>query len=394
MRRIAANYIYPVSQEPLKNGIIEIDNYGEIVNIIDTGGVLTESRNLEFYNGVLVPGFVNAHCHLELSERKGDLDQGLTLPGFIRQMVGYRKNMDYQKAISKAQLYDQLMQANGIVAVGDIVNTPLTIEIKAKSKIYYHSFLEIIGLGKNYEEIFIKNLEVYNQYKNEGLIVSVVPHAPYSVSQKLFKKIIDFSIEASSVLSIHNQESEHENEMYRSGKGKLVEVFKEIGLDLSNWVPTGENSADFLIQLFPKNATILFVHNLYTSKREVDQIAKKFDKAYFVLCPLSNYFIESKYPELDNFIGYNDRIAIGTDSLASNHTLSILEEMKVLIQQKPEIAFKDVLQWGTLNGAKALNIDNRFGSFKKGKKPGINLITDFDFTKMQLQEKSKVKVLV
>jgi len=394
MRRISANYIFPVTNSPLKNGIIEVDDSGSILNIIDTQGHLTESRNLEFYNGVIVPGFINAHCHLELSELKGKFNQGLTIPGFINLIIGYKNNIDSEKVISAARLHDGLMKQNGIVAVADIVNNPLTIEIKKKSKIYYHNFIELIGLGSNANEIFNKNILLYNEFINSGLKASIVPHAPYSVSENLFELLVQFATENNSILSVHNQESESENEMFRTKKGKLIDLFTSIGINLSDWKPSGKNSMDFLMKKFPKENNILFVHNLYSTKNEIASVASEFNNSYFVLCPLSNFFIESRYPDVENFLPFSEKITIGTDSLASNNSLSILEEMKVLAKLGSTLAFETILKWGTINGARALKLEEKLGSIEIGKIPGLNLITDFDFTNMQIADKSNVSVLV
>jgi aminodeoxyfutalosine deaminase len=394
MRRFAANYIFPVSQPPLKNGIVEVDSVGNIINLIDTNGNLTESRNLEFYNGVIVPGFINAHCHLELSELKGKLNQGLTLPGFVSEMIAFKKQSDFTETLPAMVLHDDLMKRNGIVAVGDIVNTNKSIEVKQNSKIYYHTFVETLGLHNESNKVFNNNLSLYNQFVKAGLTSSIVPHAPYSVSEGLFKLIRDFAEDNNSILSIHMQESSFENEMFTSKKGKLVELFERIGIDLSNWIPTGESSFESIAKHLPNQNTILFIHNLYSSHHEIVKANKNFKNAYFILCPLSNYFIENKYPNLTNFIPFSDKVAIGTDSLASNNTLSILEEMKALVKINDNLSFEMLLQWATLNGARALQIDKRIGSIEIGKKPGINLITDFDFSRMNITEKSTVKVLI
>ncbi|MDX9696652.1 MAG: amidohydrolase family protein [Bacteroidales bacterium] len=394
MRRISANYIFPVTNPPLKNGIVELNDDGSICSIIDTKGQLTESRNLEFYNGVIVPGFVNTHCHLELSELKGQVSPGLTIPGFISQMISYKKQVDTEKAIAAASFHDGLMQQNGIVAVADIVNSSITVDLKAQSKIYYHNLIELIGLGKNATDIFNKGLQLYQDFKNMGLSASMVPHAPYSVSEYLFDLLARFAVENNSILSIHNQESEAENNMFRNKKGELVDLFSSIGISLEDWTPTGKNSNDFLLRQLPKENACLFVHNLYSTKNEIEAINNEFKDPYFVLCPISNYYIENKYPELDHFLSFTDKVTIGTDSLASNYKLSILDEMKALVKLSPSIPFETILQWATINGARALKIDQSVGSLEINKKPGLNLISDFDFGTMQIREKSSVRVLV
>jgi len=394
MRRIAANYIFPVSQHPLKNGIVEFDDSGKISNLIDTHGKLTESRNLEFLNGVIVPGFINTHCHLELSELKGKLSPGLSLPGFVSEMIAFKRQVDSANSISAMVLQDDLMQRNGIVVVADIVNTEKSLDVKQNSKIFYHSFVETLGLHSNADKTFRTAQNLNNQFVENGLSASIVPHAPYSVSEELFKHIRNYAEDKNSILSIHMQESAFENEMFKSKKGRLVDLFTKIGIDLSNWIPTGKNSFESIAKYLPADNSILFVHNLYSSIHEIKTATRDFKNAFFVLCPNSNYYIEKKYPDLENFIQFPHRITLGTDSLASNTGLSILDEMKTLVRIKPGISFETLLQWATINGAKALKVDKDFGSIEKGKTPGLNLITDFDFVNMQITDKSNVKAII
>jgi len=394
MRRIAANYIFPVTSKPLKNGIVEIDDQGKIINIIDTEGAISESRNLEFYNGVLTPGFVNSHCHLELSELKNVLEEKRGLPFFIQQMFEYRKqsktNLTY-KAIRDA---DELMVQNGIVAVGDIVNTDTTIETKRESEIYYHSFVEISGLGTDYRERFNTAKKRYDEFFEQGLASSIVPHAPYSVSVDLFRLIKDEAVRQGSILSIHNQESKDENELFLSGAGNLLKTFKNLGIDLSSWKAQGKTSLRTIIDYIPTENNFLFVHNLYSTKEEIQEVNKTLPYSFFVFCPLSNLFIENKLPDINLFLEFSDKITLGTDSLASNKSLSILNEMKQINKVDPTIAFDKLLQWASLNGAKALKIDHHYGSLEKGKTPGVNLISNFDFDVMQITENSAVKRIV
>ena len=393
MRRLSTNYIYPVNRPPLKNGIVEVSDDGKIQAIIDTKGELKESRNLEFYNGVITPGFVNTHCHLELSGLKGAFEQNTGLPNFLREVVNY-KNQDNSKSSLKAiELYDSLMRQKGIVAVGDISNTELTVTTKKKSQIYYHSFVEAIGLGANFDEVFDANKKLFYRFLNNNLSVSIVPHAPYSVSKELFQRIKEFAETNNSIISIHNQESDSERQMFMNKSGDLVETFSTIGIDLNQWKPTGKNSIESIIDWLPKNNNIIFVHNTFSKKEDVDLVNDKVQNAYWCLCPLSNLYIENKLPDFNIFSQFTDNVTLGTDSLASNTTLSILDEMKTIVKNYNKIKFEKLLRWGTLNGAKALQIDKNYGSIEKGKTPGLNLILNFDFKKMQITEKSEIKVL-
>jgi cytosine/adenosine deaminase-related metal-dependent hydrolase len=392
MRRLSANYILPVSSSPLKNGIVEIDDEGVIQNIIDTKGELQESRNLEFYNGVIVPGFVNTHCHLELSYLKNKVEPKVGLPSFLTNVVQRRKEVENNLIHEGIVNYDAIMRHNGIVAVGDISNTANTLISKKNSKIYYHTFIELLGLGDDSKDAFRKQLIVYNEFVRNGLIVSITPHAPYSVSKDLFLRIKEFSEQNRNLISIHNQESKDENDMFLSKSGGIVEAFNSLGIDLHSWKITGRKSVASIINWLPQKNNILFVHNTYSTKEDIDLIRKNVSNPYWCLCPLSNLYIEDKLPDFALFQMFKNQVTIGTDSLASNHNLSILEEMKT-IAFNSSVEFNQLLQWATLNGAKFLKIDQRFGSIEKGKNPGLNLISNFDFKQMNLKESSEIKVL-
>ena len=138
---------------------------------------------------------------------------------------------------------------------------------------------------------------------------------------------------------------------------------------------------------------MIFVHNTFSTKEDVELVNQHFENAYWCLCPLSNLNLENQLPDLDIFKKLS-RVTLGTDSLASTDSLSVLEEMKVINQYDPDINFGELLEWATINGARALKIDDKFGSLEIDKTPGINLITDFDFDKMQISAKSEVKVLI
>ena len=288
MRRVSANYIYRVDGLPLKNGIVEIDDKGRIINIIDTKGELKESRNLEFYNGVIVPGFINTHCHLELSELRNKLPERLGLPEFLGKIVSHRKKTKSESGLKSIDLQDKLMQRNGIVAVGDICNTAESIQTKLNSKIYYHNFIEAVGLSKNASEIFKLNFELSKVFTEKKLKNTIVPHAPYSVSTELFELINEHASQNNSILSIHNQETVSEKEMFVSKSGELFNKLKSMGVDLENWTPSGKNSLQTILKLLPENNNILFVHNTYSTSDDLQKVNNKLQNAYWCLCPLSN----------------------------------------------------------------------------------------------------------
>lgn len=397
MRKIAATYIFPLNQPPIKNGTIICENDGTIIQIINNNGKLSEQSNLEFYSGILLPGFVNAHCHLELSNMKGMIPEKTGIGDFVKDINRLRNENteNHEEIIRKT---DRKIWSDGTVAVGDIANSGSTISTKLKSKIQYHTFVESFGFHPSRaEKSFSFAQNVKNQFTENGLAASIVPHTPYSVSEPLFKKIERNALTEKSILSIHSQESKAEEQFFVDGTGAIAHHFKNnLGIDTSHWIPTGKSSISSVLKYLPTENQLLLIHNTFTQKKDIDELKSRrpLENTWFVFCPLSNLYIESQLPPVELFQSENLNICLGTDSLASNHQLSILAEMIVLQQNFPAINLEEIAQWACLNGAKALKMETQLGSFEKGKKPGINLITGVDFKNMKLKETSKVKRLV
>jgi aminodeoxyfutalosine deaminase len=394
MRKISASYIFPVSAKPLKQGILVVSDDGEILDTIDTKGKLAESGSLEYYNGIIVPGFVNAHCHLELSYMKGLVDKANGLPDFLWKLSQNRRSRpeNLSEIISSA---DQEMRDEGIVAVGDISNDDFSFETKRNSSVYYHTLIEVYWPDSNRAtEVFSKADNLFKILDGWKMPSSIVPHTPYSVSPQLFEKVLQHANKFKRLFSIHNQETKSENELFYFHSGAMCELFKKIGATMEDIKITGKSSLQSVMSYFPNHQNILLVHNIYTEQNDIDIAKSSLKKLFWVLCPNSNIIIENRLPDIDLFVRNNLNLAIGTDSYSSNTKLSVLDELKTISSHYPLLSLELLLKWATINGANALEIDKKFGSFEKGKKPGINLITDIDFENMKLTKESKVKKLV
>lgn len=397
MRKISATYIFPGNQRPLKNGILVCDDSGTITDLIDTGGKITEQTGLEYYSGIIVPGFVNCHCHLELSHMKGKIQEKTGIGGFIGAINQLRNNNpDEQENI--AGKADRYMWANGTTAVGDISNTSLTIPVKRKSKLYYHTFVEVFGFHPSRaERAFSKALEIKNEFSKCGLPSSVVPHSAYSVSLPLFEKIGESAEKEDTLLSIHNQESQAESQFMADGSGPIAHhISHNLGIDMAHWTPQGISPLEWTLPNIPKQNQLLLVHNTCMGKRDLEflKTSRSLENTYLVLCAGSNLFIENQLPPVPLFVEENLRICLGTDSLASNHHLSVLREMITIQEHFPETGLDQLIQWACANGADALRISDWAGSFEKGKKPGVNLITGLNLQHLKLTNKSVVKRLL
>ena len=393
MRKISAHYIFPVSSKPIKNGIITINENGEILNIENPKGNFREIAGLEFYNGILIPGFVNTHCHIELSHLKGEIREKTGLPDFVSQISRVRINDEevIKKAIKTA---DQTMQSEGIVAIGDISNKNYSFKTKKQSKIKYHTFLEVFAIDDSRAELVFENAKsLKKELENKNLKCSIVPHAPYSVSDKLFELIKNENEDPNKIITIHNQETASENELFITKTGELYDKLKKIGVNYDNFKASGKNSLETISEKLPYKNNIILIHNTYSEKKDIEKANSYFKNSYWCLCPNANLYIENKLPDISLLYNSTQNLTIGTDSLASNNKLSILEELKTITENFPEIPFSELIKWATLNGAEALNLDKEIGSIEIGKTPGVNLISNFDYKNLQLKEESKLKVI-
>ena len=396
MRKISAHLILDGRGNCYSKGILTIDSDGIILDIQDTKGEFHEASGIEFYSGIIVPGFVNAHCHLELSHLKQKIAEGAGFVSFLKKVVE-GKTIDQDKISVEAEKADILMTKNGIVAVGDIANGISAFAVKCLSKIDYFTFVETLGFAPNRAEKAMEWARMcMKRAEDLGLKASIVPHAPYSVSGTLFNAVAAEAIHSGFPLSIHSQESIEEDELYQTGTGELVNHLRNnLSVDTTFFLPTGESALRSTLKYLPSQNNLLLVHNLFTEQNDLDYIksVRKLSNTWFVLCPGSNLFIQNRLPDIDLFRRNNLQICLGTDSLASNHQLSILEEMKIIQIAYPHISLEELTGWASFNGSKALEIDNWAGSIEVGKRPGINLLTGFDLSERKLLPGTCIKKL-
>ncbi|MBP6431967.1 MAG: amidohydrolase family protein [Ferruginibacter sp.] len=342
----------------------------DIVNAEDAGD------DVQHFEGILSPGFINCHCHLELSHLKNVIPQHTGLVNFVQQVMQKRAANEEEK-LAAMQLAEAEMYKSGIVAIGDICNTADTLPIKQNSKIYWHNFIEVSGFvpataEKRLQEI----LNVAQLFTTHHSPLTITPHAPYSVSKKLFELINN--LPNNNLISIHNQETAAENELYKSKEGSFLELYKNFGIDIAYFTPSGKTSLQTWLPYFTNKQNIIAVHNTFTSDEDLhfakSYIQNRTSYITYCLCPNTNLYIENSLPPIELLLQHNCTIVLGTDSLASNTHLNIMEEIKTIQQHYPKIELQTLLQWATSNGAAALQMNDKLGSFKKGMQPGFVLV--------------------
>jgi cytosine/adenosine deaminase-related metal-dependent hydrolase len=335
-------------------------------------GIEEAGEDIQSFEGIISPGFVNAHCHLELSHMKGMIAAHSGLQEFVKQIVGLRKVEDgiIQQAISSAE--DE-MYNNGIVAVGDICNTLDTLTIKQKHKLAYYSFVELYDLDPTRADDKINTgLKMQEAFEQNCVRASLVPHAPYSVSFNLWKLLSNYF--GAHTITMHNQETIDENEFFEKKTGSFLGMYERTKVSLDFFEATGLSSLQSVLPYFKKAARSILVHNSFTSKEDIHAVQKQMPNSFWCLCPNANQYIEKTMPPIELLRANGAEIVIGTDSYASNWSLNILDELKTIQKYNPSIPLSEMLGWATMNGARALQMEAGLGSFEKGKKPGVVLI--------------------
>lgn len=395
MKRFAANYIFPITSAPIKNGYVEVEDDGTIIKI---GTLEKEMPSTQFYNGIIVPGFINAHCHIELSHLKGKFRKGSGMAGFIDQINELRESAP--EHVRKARIKEEMdsLWEQGVSAMADISNCDESFNIKKESPLYTRTFIEVFGTEPEDASNVIEGAEKILSIADEaGIDASITPHSPYTMSPELLTMAAEKGLER-GFISYHNQESSQEEDMISKGCGELYKNYVRRGL--STPVPTGKPALFHFAQRLEKvhpapfKEHILLIHNTVTAKDSIEMAKDKFKNVTFVTCPLSNIFIHERLAPLDLFMKEGVRIALGTDSLSSNDILSIVQEIKCIQKHFPSIELGTILEWATINGAQALSTSDTLGSIEEGKRPGIVLIDNVDFSAMKLTENSKSTRLI
>lgn len=373
MRFISASRLFSGKHFLTDPTVLVLNDDGRIEDLLPARSI--DNGRVEYHDGILAPGFINTHCHLELSHLKGKIPQGTGIVDFGLSVIRHRNNVPEEEQLEHMQQADKDMISQGIVAVGDISNTVLSARVKLQSGLYYHSFVELIALNPERAGlVFDAGKTILETFRQTGLSASLAPHAPYSCSPELITAISALCYQEQQPTSIHNQESQAENDFFIHKTGDYVRMYETLGLPIDYFEAKGKSSLQNVLGSFHKDVNTLLVHNTFSNKEDVTAAKHMLSELYWCLCPNANLYIEGALPDALLLTSENCTLTLGTDSLASNARLSVLEELLTLQKHDPGLSLELLLEAATSNGARFLGIDKTYGSLEKGKMPGINII--------------------
>ena len=377
MRRLSAKYVYTLaSAEPILNGFVEVEEDGTVVRT----GACPEGEDVP--DGAIVPGFVNAHCHVELSYLKGRFSKGTGMAGFIDQINRMRDTTPQEARVAALQAAMDSLWEQGVVAMADIANGPDSFAVKAAHPLYTRTFLEVFGAEPSECQAVMDDVKVLRQKALAlGLDAAPTPHSCYTTSPALISAAAAAGLE-SGYLSYHSEESEEEEQLMMRGSGPLWEN------RLANGIPlppvTGTSSLEYFLDRLqaavpaPVAGHVLLVHECCLTKEGAAAARRVLQEPYLAVCPLSNLFIHHNLPPIPLMRESGIPICIGTDSLSSNDELDMVAEMRCLQDVFPELSLGELLQWACRNGARFLGKEAELGSIEPGKKPGLAFISGLE----------------
>ncbi len=371
---IAANWVLSVSDPPIQNGAIAIEA-GRIMAVGTRDDVLYSYPTLEvhaFPNATIIPGLVNAHTHLEFSDREKPLGyQGISLPEWIRLVIQSRRETDSSsKRLSIAKGLKELA-ATGTVAVGEISTAPTnTIEDYSESPLVHKTiFLE--QLTRDLNLLTQRADEAASHLSQSGASFGLSPHAPYSTHPQLVEQLVDAAIEQNAPLAMHVAETREELELLESRSGNFVELLEGLGV----WNPNSfgdADSIDNIIEQLGRHKRSLLVHGNYLTDIQLQRIAEL--KISIAFCPRTHaWFGHETYP-LSRMLELGINVAVGTDSRGSNPDLNLLEDLKLVANSHPSVSSSTILAMGTIHGAKALGLSDQLGTIEPGKAARVAII--------------------
>ncbi len=390
--RVTASFVYTLDAEPIRNGYVEYDDAdGTIISV----GACGADEHVD--EGAVVPGFVNAHCHVELSHLHGKFRKGTGMAGFIDQINELRDWAGRDVKVELTRRWMDKMWNDGVSAMADISNDDSSFEVKKVHPMYTRTFLEVFGSEPEMCDGVMKDVtELQKIADSYSIDAAPTPHSCYMMSPQLLSTSAAAGLEH-GFISYHSQESREEEDLLRSGSGAMYENRKRSGM--STPPVTGESSLKYFIGRLEavKNAPfdehILLVHNVCLEQEDIDAVKKVMNNPYFAICPLSNIFIHNALPPIELMRGNGLAIALGTDSLSSNDDLDIVKELVCLHENFPQVPMNEMLTWACFNGAKFLKKDEVMGTLSVGKRPGVVRISGVDGNGFVTKDSRSVRVI-
>jgi aminodeoxyfutalosine deaminase len=369
-----AKWVVPAEAPVLEDGAVAVAE-GRIAAVGPAAQVCREFPHeiVDHGEGALLPALVNAHCHLEFSALRGKIPPQPGLGAWLGAAMAGFAGLSQEDILQGVKRGLAELWRCGTVLVAEVSNSGLSLPLLDASPLEFHYFFECLGLHLRQAGALENDFAVFDAEPACSLAnFSAAAHAPYSVSEALFASVKQWNRSHGRPTSVHLAESLEEIQFLREGRGFFQELLQRLGRWRPDYQPPGCTPAAYLDRLGFLGPDTLAAHGVWLNEPDLELLARR--RAWVVLCPRSNRHTGAGFPNLPALRRAGVRLALGTDSLAGNENFNLFQEMLLLHEGYPETPLSELLDLGSINGARALGRDQDFGSLAPGKKAALLFI--------------------
>jgi len=363
-----AKYVLAEPDLLLQNAAIHISSSGRISHIGTWQGSLPnpEAKVVDWGSAVIMPGLVNAHTHLELTSFCDQLTQFDSFTDWISQLIHKRRSWTQEQFLTSAKEGARLSLASGTTLAGDITSSGVGWCATRDLNLRRVVFEEVIALSADQTDQVVSQLNstLKQAEPNPLLTHGISPHAPYSVSPSLYRRTAELARSQGMLLTTHVAETKAEIQFLQAGTGEFKDFLARIGALPVDWKPPQLHPIPYLDSLGVLGRSCLLVHCNYLDQNALQRILNT--RSTVVYCPRSHEFFGHEDHPVRKLLDLGINVALGTDSLASNTSLSMLDEMRFLFRKRKDLKCEEIFRAATISGAAALNLDNTLGRLKRG----------------------------
>ena len=360
-----ARWILPVTSDPIHGGWIRIRQN----RILEIGRNPAPSSAEDLGDVAVLPQLVNAHTHLEFSDCQCPIgESGMSLAGWIGEVVAARAKSPVSKRNEVIEAGIRELIDSGTSLAAEITTPPSQYRIH-EGELFLIAFAEVLGLSSLRGQ---ERLEAAKKHCHEKESVGVSPHAPYSTSPETIASCVAFAQDQKLPLAMHIAESPEERELLLNGSGPFVDALMAIGAWREGLFPTSKEPFQCLIDRLSAAPRALLIHGNDLNEGEIHRIASH-QHLSVVYCPRTHHYFGHQPHPVDQMLASGIRVALGTDSRASNPDLNLWNEVRYLLRERQDLAPHDVLKMATRFGAESLG-KNHLGHLGVGAQARLGLV--------------------
>jgi aminodeoxyfutalosine deaminase len=361
-----AKYVLVEPDRMLQNAAIHVSSNGRISRIEPWQSANPKREVIDWGYSIIMPGLVNAHTHLELTSFHNQLTQFRSFTDWVSQLINRRRSWFREDFISSTAKGIRLSLASGTTLAGDIASSGTGWDAASAEDLRRVVFEEVLAPSPDQADRVLSQLNLLFKKANPNplIIPGISPHSPYSVSPELYRRSAELARSRGMLLATHVAETRAELQFLQSGTGEIREFLDGIGVLPTHWKPPELAPIAYLDALGLLGSSCLLVHCNYLDKKSITKILKTHSSV--VYCPRSHDFFGHTDHPIRQLLDSGVNVALGTDSLASNSSLSMIDEMRFLYRNRKDIKPEEIFRAATVSGAAALKYGGTLGRLRCG----------------------------